>query len=129
MALFIPNNFRNTLTSSVDQEVIIKQHLRKQLSTFRRGWLTQSGWKNLLHDNDENKLYNDMSIFDIRNKCKYLSKAIENTIINISIARHLNAVVWMQSLKLMDLKKLKKLNLMILMDLIKDGSSPHQEQS
>ena len=35
-----------------------------------------------MHDNDENKLYNDMSIFDIRNKCKYLSNAIENTIKN-----------------------------------------------
>ena len=28
-----------------DQEILVKQHLRTQLSLFRRAWLTDKGWK------------------------------------------------------------------------------------
>ena len=61
-------------------EISIKGHLRNQLSHFRRGWLSESGWKTLLHDKDECNLYSNMAIFDLRNKCKYLAKAIESTL-------------------------------------------------
>ena len=58
--LFIPELERNSENlqqkisqESYDQEIEIKQHLCKQLSLFRRAWLTDSGWKVLVHDNDE----------------------------------------------------------------------------
>ena len=63
-----------------DQEIFIKKHLRHQLNLFRRGWLSESAWKTLLHDQDEDKLYSNMAAFDLRNKCKYLAKAIECTL-------------------------------------------------
>ena len=59
--------------SSYSQEVVIKQHLRKQLSIFRSGWLSQNGWKNLLHDKDEHKLLPQGSVHDMKNKCKYIA--------------------------------------------------------
>ena len=68
------DSFTNDL---YDQEIKIKQHLRKQLNLFRRAWLTDSGWKILIHDQDIDKHFNSVSIFDIRNKAKYLAKAVE----------------------------------------------------
>ena len=66
--------------ASFNQDIYIKQHLRQQLTKFRRGWLSQSGWKYLLHDKDEYNLFPQPAIGDIRNKCKYISKAIETAL-------------------------------------------------
>ena len=63
-----------------DQENDIKEHLFHQLNLFRRAWLTDNGWRKLVHDEDIDNHYNSMSIFDLRNKAKYLTKAIENAI-------------------------------------------------
>ena len=65
---------------SYDQEIFVKQNLRKQLSLFRRGWLSESGWKHLLHDKDELNLFPPQSVWDIRNKCKYIAIAIETAL-------------------------------------------------
>lgn len=66
--------------SSFNQEVYIKQNLCQQLTLFRRGWLGQSGCKFLLHDKDEYNLFPQPAIWDIRNKCKYISKAINTAL-------------------------------------------------
>ena len=35
-----------------DQENDIKEHLFHQLNLFRRAWLTDNGWRKLVHDED-----------------------------------------------------------------------------
>ena len=86
--LFIPKhwmNKNNEITVSPfcefeTQEQFIKHHLNIQLSAFKRGWLSESGWRFVVSDNDEDNMFTNSSIFEIRNKCKYLTKAIENAL-------------------------------------------------
>ena len=85
--LFVPQNTRSnemmkTIINcdSFDQEKYILQHLKTQLKLFKRSWLSENGWRQVIHDKDELNLYSKSSIFDVRNKCKYLSKAIEHAI-------------------------------------------------
>ena len=63
-----------------DQEKFIKTHLRTQLEVFKRAWLTENGWRNVIHDMDQLNTYNSSSIFHLRIKCKYLCKSIEKVI-------------------------------------------------
>ena len=72
--MFIPRHLRvsSDLKSKIkepsfNQEIYIKQHLRQQLTKFRRGWLSPSGWKYLLHDKDEYNLFPQAAICDIKN--------------------------------------------------------------
>ena len=87
--LFVPELERKKAASQStrndilhDQETIIKDQLNSQLSLFRRAWLTENGWRNMIHDKDINNHYNNVAIFDIRNKAKYLAKAIEIAIVS-----------------------------------------------
>ena len=89
--LFVPDFVRKSdimkeLIShhNFDQEMYIKQHLQTQLLKFKRGWLSENGWRNLIHDKDEFDKFSTTAIFDIRNKCKYISKALEFAIKNYS---------------------------------------------
>ena len=82
--LFVPELERKKAASQsttnellYDQESNIKEQLIAQLSVFRRAWLTENGWRNMIHDEDINNHYNIVAIFDIRNKAKYFAKAIE----------------------------------------------------
>ena len=50
------------------------------MSLFIRAWLTDSGWRSLVHYKNVNNHFNSVSIFDLRSKAKYLAKSIERAI-------------------------------------------------
>ena len=71
---------QNYLNDDYDQELFIKNNIKEQIQLFKRAWLTESGWKAVIHDQDQFNYYTSHSIFHLRNQCKYICKSLERVL-------------------------------------------------
>ena len=86
LKMFLPTTYFENKAKGVsiieNQEKTIKKYLQQQLVKFHEGWLCVMGWKQLLFENDDWKLYSDSDIFVLRNKCKYLYFGTKSLLLN-----------------------------------------------
>ena len=83
---FLPKTFcresKNCNDEVSDQKQKIIEHLRKQMVLFRDAWLIQDAWRKLIDDEDNDNVYTNKDIFNVRRKAKYLFRSLDEIVRN-----------------------------------------------
>ena len=65
-----------------ERQESVKDIMMRRIKLFRAGFLTSSGWRNVVEDGDIHNKANEFFIYQIKRRCRYLFHALSIALIN-----------------------------------------------